>query len=188
MNKLEKFYILKQYGLPCPKFYEYNGETIREDGLLSIRCVMRKGKDTSLSKATGIFKDVANEKAREFKNKYGDDVIIFYYNYFLASISGTLLVEDNEAYAEIVKGNLWNMKDGKDIDLVATYRNGKISVLGNSNIINSVELVDLFSFIENAKKISKNDNIILSWSLTDKREVIFYNFKTLDKNIETNNN
>jgi len=183
MNKLEKFYILKQCGLPCPKFYEYKGDTITETGLLCVRCVLRKGNESSLSKATAVFKDVATQKAKEFSDKYGEDVIVFYYNYFIASVSGTMLIEDNEAYAEIVKGNLWNMKNSNDIDLVAKYKKGKVSVLGDTRIINSFELVDLFSFTETAKKITHNDaNIILSWSLTDKREIIFYNFKTVEKN------
>lgn len=183
MNKLEKFYILKQCGLPCPKFYEYKKEdTIKEEGLLCVRCVMRKGRESSLSKVTAVFKDVATQKAREFSNKYEDDVIVFYYSYFVANASGTLLIDDNEAYAEIVKGNLWNMKNGKDMNLVATYRKGKVSVLGDTRIMNSFELIDLFSFIESAKKISHNDSIILSWSLTNKREIIFYDFKVIEKN------
>lgn len=181
MNKLEKFYLLRQAGIPCPNFFEYKGDEIKGDNLWTVRCVLNKGNDTSLSKAIGVFSDIATLKAKEFQMKYGKEVTVFYYEYFVATTSGTLLITPNESYAEIVKGNLWNMSNSTNIDLVATYKNDDIAVLGNRNIMSNSNIRNLFFYTKQAKSLIKTDNIVLDWSLTKKEEILFYDFRELEE-------
>lgn len=185
MNKLDKFYKLKKYGFLCPDIQEYKGEEIQGTNLWTVRCLVHEeGEINSSSKVTGVFSDLATIKAREFQEKYGEHAVVFYYKYFIAEVSGTLLVQEDSSYAEITKGNLWNMKDGNNIDLIAICKNEKVSMLGNTNIITYNKILDLFSYNELAKSLITDKKVLLEWSLTNEGEILFYNFTDTDKTLK----
>ncbi len=110
MNKLEGFLELKSLAIPTVGWREYkSGITFDKGRLWTVRCAVMRGDDFNLPRLVGADGERAEKFAFDLKDRLGDSGMVIYYPFFLAEISGTVIISSQTTTLECVYGDLWQL-------------------------------------------------------------------------------
>jgi len=124
INKLQGFRTLRELGIPSTPWAFMDENTELSEGILwTVRTAVEVGDDYNLPRAVGVNAEVAKQKYEEF-SKEGLKVIC--YPYFVAEISGVVIIEPDKIVIEYVNSDLWDLVtkgkvDGRQILPINTW-------------------------------------------------------------------
>lgn len=193
MNKLEGFYFFKEVLIPTVEWQEYSGQKLSDDFLWTVRSAVISGDDFNLPRLVGAVAEEAQAFADSLvKNLDGKGMVIVY-PFFIASVSGTLVVENEKTTLECVLGDLWNLVTYGKPDFSAVFKGEAVQTYGKSPI-EEFEINQLLSYSEKLKRafreqLAEGKSIYAEWSFafkTDKTKrpigekfTVFYELKTV---------
>ncbi len=121
--------------------------------------------------------------------------MILYYPFFVANISGTLLVESDRVIIECIHGDLWNMVSNgdRDVTIILTSDNSR-EITGDTNLISESQLMEILDGVKNIRHRFRDDftegkSVLLEWSYaqrsslnkipTGEEYLVFYEARTV---------
>lgn len=133
MNKLDGFFELKSLSLPTVFWKEFRlGDKLSDDLLWTVRCAVVRGNDFNLPRLVGATADKAEEFANNLLGRLKGKGMVLRYPFFIADVSGTLLVSSSGTTIECVEGDLWNLVTYGRSDYCAEYA-------ADGDIVNTVK-------------------------------------------------
>ncbi len=197
MNKLDGFFKLNSINLPTVEWKAFQpGIKFSNDHLWTVRCAVMRGKDFELPRLIGAEAIAAQKFAENLYSKLGAGGLVIYYPFFVAELSGTLIVSQTAAEIECVRGDLWNLVDSGHTDgtLKYDFASDKLMELTNTNALTSertAELVNCASVLRRSfrDELAEGSSIYTEWSyafeVNEKKLphgqafLVFYELKTL---------
>lgn len=194
INKLRGLYLLRQWGLPAIKWEIFTRDTtLPANCLWTVRTALYSGQDVNLPRAVGVEAKEAEAFARRLLQELGDRGVVFYYPYFVAERSGTLLVGKERAVVEAVKGDLWHLvSEGKrDAYLLLDLEEGKIREERPPEFFTPEEQKKLLGWARQVRwrgrdYLSAGFSLLLEWSVVAESEersggdkFVFYELRTV---------
>lgn len=196
INKLLGLYELREIPIPQVKWEEFKPEasSFREDFLWSVRTASYGENDLNLPRLIGAGALKAWDFALSQYMVYKDRGLVFFYPYFIAEKSGTLLIKNEETVIEGVEADLWNLVTYNSRAVTIIEKDEKVSFYGDKDFLSPMELAEIRKFtavIRNSLKgyLQEGQSILLEWSFgydtNVKRErlsethLLFYELKSI---------
>lgn len=195
MNKLMGFLELKESSLPTVPIKEYNEkEYLDPEYLWTVRTAVHRGDDLNLPRKVGVTSGEAVKFANDIKRGFGDNIIVFFYPYFIAEKSGTLEVRRDEIIIEAVKEDLWNLVTYSRRDVTYRIKGEQISIDGNGDFLTKQEIESIKGCVNKIRSMFRDYllegySVLLEWSYAvntnSKKEklgnpyLVFYEARTI---------
>ena len=144
INKILGLYELKELNIPKIEWKEFHPDTsyFKEDQLWTIRTATFKGNDFNLSRLIGGKAKEARIFALKEYKVFKNTGLIFYYPYFIAEKSGTLLINEKEIIIEGVHKDLWNLVTDNLRDVSIVEKDNMILSYGNKDFLSDKKFVN----------------------------------------------
>ena len=193
MNKLEGFYFFKEVLIPTVEWQEYKGQKLNENFLWTVRTAVFSGDDFNLPRLVGVTANEAQAFADSLKQNLNGEGIVIVYPFFIAKVSGTLVVDSEKITLECVLGDLWNLVTYGKPNYSAIFKGENVQTYGDCPI-NNAEISQLLVYAEKLKRafreqLAEGKSVYAEWSFafkTDKTKqpigekfTVFYELKTV---------
>lgn len=198
MNKLEGFYELQSLKIPAVPWRPFTGqEQLDPDLLWTIRVAVLTGNDYHLPRVIGVTAEEAMERGKEYLDRFGEDDLILYYPYFVATKSGVIEIQETRTIIEAVDKDLWNLTTHghKDITIICNHFYGDCSFYGNRYFLEEHEIDELLKYAARIRGMHRdtifaNSSVLVEWSyafntnarreIIGDRYLVFMECRTID--------
>lgn len=171
INKLLGLYELREISIPQVEWEEFKPESssFSEDFLWSVRTASYGENDINLPRLIGAPASKAWDFALSQYRIYKDRGLVFFYPYFVAEKSGTLLIKNKETVIEGVEADLWNFVTSGSRAVTIIEKDNKTTFYGNKDFLSSMELAEIHksaTVIRNSLKsyLQEDQSFLLEWS------------------------
>ena len=170
MNKLEGFYELNKLSLPTVEWKQYRGQPLNPQILWTVRTAVFTGEDFNLPRLVGATADEATAFAERTRQSVGENGMVVVYPFFVARLSGTLIVNAKNTEIECVLGDLWNLVTHGRADFSAVYGGeGEQRHFGSRQALKDGDVEFLLSSAERIRRYYREDmasgkSVYAEWS------------------------
>lgn len=189
------FYELKHLNIPTVTWNKFTADTILDPALLwTIRVAVTNGDDLNLPRAVGVPALKAQEKGREFLEKYGSSGLVVYYPYFIAEKSGVMEISKEKTVIEAVEKDLWNLVTYEKKNVTLMIKEKTVSCSGERDFLSQHEISELLRYADVITgsfrdPLNEGKAVLTEWSFAYQSDVnsqpigekylVFYELRTI---------